>query len=51
LTGLIPSKDDKEAGPLNAKHAERLYAFTLMWCVGAFLISPLKFEKILLIDL
>ena len=37
MTGLIPSKDDKEAGPLNAKHAERLYAFTLMWCVGAFL--------------
>ncbi|CAC5424902.1 unnamed protein product [Mytilus coruscus] len=37
LQGLIPSKDDRDAGALNAKHAERLYVFTCMWCIGSFL--------------
>lgn len=37
LQGLIPTKDDRDAHQVSAKHFERLYVFTLMWCVGAFL--------------
>lgn len=38
LEGLIPGKDDKsESGQVTPKHYERLYVFTLMWSIGAFL--------------
>jgi len=36
LEGLIP-KDEKDATPLKREHYERLFIFTLMWSVGAFL--------------
>ena len=37
MEGLIPSRDDKDAVAPSAKHYERLYVFTLMWSIGAFL--------------
>ena len=36
LEGLIP-KDDKDATGLRPVHYERLFVFTLMWSIGAFL--------------
>ncbi|XP_033755107.1 LOW QUALITY PROTEIN: dynein heavy chain 5, axonemal-like [Pecten maximus] len=37
MTGLIPVKDDKDSNQITAAHYERLYIFTLMWSIGAFL--------------
>jgi dynein heavy chain len=37
LQGLIPSREEKDAGALTREHYERLYIFALMWSVGAFL--------------
>ncbi|XP_055955514.1 dynein axonemal heavy chain 5 isoform X2 [Patella vulgata] len=37
MSGLIPLKDDKEGGHYTKEHYEKLYIFTLMWSVGAFL--------------
>ncbi|CAH1780130.1 unnamed protein product [Owenia fusiformis] len=37
LQGLIPNKDDKEAGPMKKEHFEHLYIFVVMWSIGAFL--------------
>lgn len=37
LQGLIPSKEDKEGGAMSAAHYGRLYVFTIMWSIGAFL--------------
>ncbi|ESO89757.1 hypothetical protein LOTGIDRAFT_192667 [Lottia gigantea] len=36
MSGLIPVKDEKE-GHYSQEHYERLYIFTVMWSVGAFL--------------
>ena len=37
LQGLIPSKDDKDGVTPSPDHYRRLYVFTLMWSIGAFL--------------
>ena len=37
LQGLIPSKDDKDGVTPSPEHFRRLYVFTIMWCIGAFL--------------
>lgn len=37
LEGLIPEKDDKDYIAVTRGYLERLYVFTLMWCIGAFL--------------
>ena len=37
LQGLIPSKEDKDLTSVTRDHYERLYVFTIMWSVGAFL--------------
>ncbi|XP_012940947.1 dynein heavy chain 5, axonemal [Aplysia californica] len=38
MSGLIPLKDEKDgSGHLTREHYERLYIFTLMWSIGAFL--------------
>lgn len=38
LQGLIPGKDDKEtSGNITAPMYNRLYVFTIMWSIGAFL--------------
>ena len=38
MTGLIPMKDEKDGGNhLSRDVYERIYIFTLMWSVGAFL--------------
>ena len=38
LAGLIPQPDEKgSSGQLSRDHYERLYIFTVMWSVGAFL--------------
>lgn len=37
MQGLIPSKDEKDGGAISKDHYERLYVFTIMWCIGAFL--------------
>ena len=35
LQGLIPTKEEKSS--LSKDHYERLYVFTVMWCIGSFL--------------
>ncbi|KAK7114140.1 hypothetical protein V1264_000252 [Littorina saxatilis] len=37
LQGMIPDKEDKDYVPMTPTHYERLYIFTIMWSVGAFL--------------
>ena len=37
LQGLIPDKDDKDFVQPTPTHYERLYIFTVMWSIGAFL--------------
>jgi dynein heavy chain len=37
MQGLIPSKDEKDGGAISRDHYERIYIFTLMWSIGAFL--------------
>ncbi|XP_064611990.1 dynein axonemal heavy chain 5-like isoform X2 [Liolophura sinensis] len=37
LQGLIPAKDDREGNQMKQEHYQRLYVFTLMWSIGAFL--------------
>ncbi len=37
LEGLIPTKDEKDSSILPKAYYERLYVFTLMWSIGAFL--------------
>lgn len=37
LTGLITTKDEKEGSSTTREVYERLYIFTLMWSIGAFL--------------
>ena len=36
LEGLIPRRDAKE-GPMSMDHLSKIYTFTVMWCIGAFL--------------
>ena len=37
MAGLIPKREEKDAQALTREHYERLYIFTLMWSIGAFL--------------
>lgn len=37
LQGLIPGRDEKDTGTLTKDHYERLYIFSIMWSIGAFL--------------
>lgn len=37
MAGLIPKKEEKDTTQLSREHYERLYVFTLMWSIGAFL--------------
>ncbi|XP_053402509.1 dynein axonemal heavy chain 5-like isoform X4 [Mercenaria mercenaria] len=37
MAGLIPKREEKDAQALSREHYERLYIFTLMWSIGAFL--------------
>ncbi|WAR12300.1 DYH5-like protein [Mya arenaria] len=37
LAGLIPKREEKDAQQLTREHYERLYIFTVMWSIGAYL--------------
>lgn len=37
LAGLIPKREEKDQTTLTREHYERLYIFTLMWSIGAYL--------------
>ncbi|GAA55986.1 dynein heavy chain 5 axonemal [Clonorchis sinensis] len=37
LTGILPSKDEKERPPITQRHLARLYAFAILWSIGALL--------------
>jgi len=37
LQGLIPVEDEKHGSNISRDHFEKLYVFTIMWSVGAFL--------------
>ncbi|OON14709.1 ATPase family protein, partial [Opisthorchis viverrini] len=37
LAGILPSKDEKERPPVTQRHLARLYAFAILWSIGALL--------------
>lgn len=37
MAGLIPKREEKDQSSLTREHYERLYVFTLMWSIGAYL--------------
>jgi len=37
MAGLIPKREEKDTTQLTREHYERIYIFTVMWSVGAYL--------------
>lgn len=37
LQGLIPVEDEKHGSSISTDHFAKLYTFTIMWSIGAFL--------------
>ena len=37
LQGLIPVEDERQGSTISKDHFAKLFVFTMMWCVGAFL--------------